>query len=281
MSLTAILLLLLSALLHATWNWLLKRADEKYIASWWTVVIGGILSLPLLLWQGGPPQTVWPLLLLSVGLECLYFILLSYAYATADFSLVYPMARGTAPLFLTLWAWLGLGEQPRHWGWAGLALLLSGLLLLGWNREMLSQTRMRGLLAALGVALLISLYTLVDGIAVRRAPSLNYALGLFTLIPFALTPFALKRYGWERLRHAWQARSLTLIAIATLGTLAYLLALSAYRLAPLGYAGAIREVSVVFGAWLGWKGLGESQGRRRVLASALIFGGLVVLSRWG
>lgn len=146
-------------------------------------MIGGILSLPLLLWQGGPPSGVGWLLLASILLECLYFILLSYAYTMADFSLVYPLARGTAPLFLTLWAWLTLAERPNFWGWSGLALLLGGLMLLGYTREALSSTNRRGLLAALGVALVISLYTLVDGIAVRQAEASSYALSIFTFLP--------------------------------------------------------------------------------------------------
>lgn len=281
MSLIAILLLLSSAALHASWNLLLKRSDEKHIASWWTVMIGGILSLPLLLWQGGPPSGVGWLLLASILLECLYFILLSYAYTMADFSLVYPLARGTAPLFLTLWAWLTLAERPNFWGWSGLVLLLGGLMLLGYTREALSSTNRRGLLAALGVALIISLYTLVDGIAVRQAKTSSYALSIFTFLPLALAPFAWKRYGWNRLYQEWRSHSLRLSLIAIFGTLSYFLALLAYRIAPLGYAGAIREVSVVFGAWLGWKSLGERQGLRRLAASLLIAMGVFLIGGWG
>ncbi len=281
MSLLALLLLLLSAALHAGWNLLLKRSREKHIASWWTVVIGGILAAPILIGQGGPPANVWHFLGLSLLLECLYFILLSYAYTMADFSLVYPLARGTAPLFLTLWAWLSLAERPNFWGWIGLALLLSGLLLLGYSHQALSKEHQRGALAALGVALLISFYTLVDGLAVRQASPLPYALSIFTFLPFVLAPFAWKRYGWAQLYREWKLQPFVLILIAVLGTLSYFLALLAYRISPLGYAGAIREVSVVFGAWLGWKNLGESQGERRFIASALIFAGIFLIGWLG
>ncbi len=221
------------------------------------------------------------LLLLSILLECFYFLLLSQAYTLSDFSLVYPLARGTAPLFLTLWAWIGLGERPNLWGWAGLILLLSGLFLLNDMRHFALEDQRRGILAALGVALLISLYTLVDGIAVRRVSPLPYALSIFTFLPLALAPFAWKWYGWEKLYQEWKAQPILLIWIALLGTLSYFFALLSYRLAPLAYAGAVREISVVFAAWLGWKNLGETQGKRRVVAAALIFLGIFLIGAWG
>jgi drug/metabolite transporter (DMT)-like permease len=281
MSLLSFLLLLLSAAFHAIWNLLLKRSQEKQIASWWMVMLGGILSFPLLIWQGGPPWGVTGLLLLSILLECFYFLLLSYAYTLSDFSLVYPLARGAAPLLLTLWAWLGLGERPTLWGWAGLILLLSGLLLLSDVRHFAWGDQRRGILAALGVALLISLYTLVDGMAVRKVSPLPYALSIFAFLPLSLAPFAWKWYGWEKLYQEWKAQPWQLLLSALLGTSSYFLALLAYRLAPLAYAGAVREVSVVFAAWLGWKNLGEAQGKQRILAATLIFLGIFLIGAWG
>ena len=111
----AIILLLLGATLHTTWNLVIKQARDKYIVTWWVVVIGGAASLIALFFTGLPPRSLWGLAFLSVGVEAVYFLTLSYAYGDHDFSLVYPIAGGAAPAFLALWAFLFLGgfHVPR------------------------------------------------------------------------------------------------------------------------------------------------------------------------
>lgn len=96
----AVLLLLASASLHALWNLLLKRSQEKYIAMGWQVILSGAFAFILLLFIGLPPRSMWLFAVVSMSLEAVYFILLSSAYTDNDFSLVYPIARGTAPAFL-------------------------------------------------------------------------------------------------------------------------------------------------------------------------------------
>jgi multidrug transporter EmrE-like cation transporter len=108
---TAIVLLFISASLHALWNLLLKRSQEKYIAMGWQVILSGVFALILLLFIGLPPRSMWLFALISMSLEAVYFILLSSAYTSNDFSLVYPIARGTAPAFLMAWSVLFLREQ--------------------------------------------------------------------------------------------------------------------------------------------------------------------------
>ena len=94
---SAIALLFLSASLHTLWNLLLKQSRQKIIASWWIVVIGAILFLPGLFFLGLPPREIWHFALISAALEATYMLTLSLAYKNSDFSLVYPMARGSAP----------------------------------------------------------------------------------------------------------------------------------------------------------------------------------------
>src|SRR5690349_9213187 len=102
MPILAILLLLTSASLHALWNLLLKRSQEKYSAMGWQVLISGVFAFLLLLFTGFPPRSMWLLALISMALEAVYFILLSNAYSDHDFPLSYPVARGTAPALLML-----------------------------------------------------------------------------------------------------------------------------------------------------------------------------------
>jgi drug/metabolite transporter (DMT)-like permease len=284
MPLLAVLLLLTSACLHALWNLLLKRSPEKQIAMGWQAILGGVFGFGLLLFAGLPPRSMWLFALISIALEAVYFILLSNAYSDHDFSLVYPIARGTAPAFLVLWSVLFLGEKLDLAGILGVGMIVSGMVMIGMTN--LIQTRgsrlhVRGVLVALAVALIISLYTLVDGTAVKRGPALPYGLVMFLGIPFLTTAYNLRRYGWKQFTAAWNAPRLDLILAAALGVTAYLLALLAYTFAPLSYSGAIREVSVVIGAFLGWQFLQEKMGGTRLLGSLVIFVGILIIALFG
>jgi drug/metabolite transporter (DMT)-like permease len=284
MPILAIALLFVAACLHALWNLLLKRSGEKYITSWWATIIGGLIFAPVLAFTGLPPREVWPLLAASLVLEALYFILLSYAYADNDFSLIYPMARGTAPAFLAIWSVIFLHEKPTVGGSIGLGMIVLGLIVVGSSALRLgggSRPHLRGIISALAVALIISAYTAVDGTAVKLTPALGYATSIFVLLPLLTTPLSIARYGWPRLREEWHADRLTLVIVGVLGVLAYLFALLAYKMAPIGYAGAIREMSVVIGAFAGWHFLGEKMGRQRVIGAAIIFGGILIIALFG
>src|SRR5690348_12937099 len=106
-----IALLVVAALLHAGWNLLLKRSSNSYIVTWWSLLVGSICFLPLVLLTGQPmPARVLLFGLLSAFFEAAYFLTLNLAYAEGDFSLVYPLARGAAPALLLVWSMLFLKE---------------------------------------------------------------------------------------------------------------------------------------------------------------------------
>ncbi len=284
MPVLAILLLLLSACLHALWNLLLKSSSEKYIAMGWQVILGGIFAFLFLLFTGLPPRSMWLFAAISVLLEGVYFILLSNAYSDHDFSLVYPIARGTAPAFLGIWSVLFLHEKPSLGGIFGIGMIVCGMITIG--ATSLLQNRgsvfhLKGVLVALAVALLISLYTLVDGTAVKNGPPLPYAMVVFVFTPFLTTAYNFRRYGWKQFATAWNGPRAPLILAAILGVVAYLLALLAYVYAPLSYSGAIREVSVVIGAFLGWQFLKEEMGSTRLFGSVVIFAGILAIAVLG
>ncbi len=277
-------LLAFSAVLHASWNLLLKQAPNKFILSWWSTVIGSGGALPVLLWVGLPPPHMWPFLLASVAAEAAYFALLSRAYQRSDFSIVYPLARGSVPIFLTLWSIIFLHEMPSPAGFAGLGLIVLGLGLVGFSEVFTAgktNSSLKGVWPALGTALLISIYTIIDGAAVKQGPSLPYALGIFALVPVAFTPLVLRRYSWEQLAEGWTTQKWRVLAVGTLGLAAYVIVLSAYQIAPLSYAGAIREMSVIFGALAGWLLLKERFGPFRVAGAALMFGGILLIALFG
>jgi drug/metabolite transporter (DMT)-like permease len=284
MSPFAILLLAASASLHALWNLLLKRSQDKHIAMGWQAIMGGVFSLMILIYIGLPPRSVWTLVFISVILETIYFILLSNAYTDHDFSLVYPIARGTAPAFLLIWSVVLLHEQLTGGGLLGVGLIVFGMIVIGatgLSQQHGSKLHMRGIWAALSVALTISLYTFVDGFAVKNASPLSYGLTMFALTPIPTTIYNLRKYGWDRFTSAWNESGKVASAAAALGIASYLFALIAYSLAPVSYSGAIREVSVVIGAFLGWRFLGETMGSLRVAGAVILFAGIVVIALFG
>ncbi|MFZ5885535.1 MAG: EamA family transporter [Chloroflexota bacterium] len=284
MSITALLLLFASASLHALWNLLLKQSQEKYIAMGWQVILSGGFAFVVLLFIGLPPRSMWLFAVISMTLEAVYFILLSNAYTDNDFSLVYPIARGTAPAFLMVWSVLFLREDLTPGGVLGVILIVCGMIVIGATSLVQargSRIHIRGILTALSVALVISLYTLIDGTAVKNGPAVPYALSMFMLVPVITTAYNLRRFGWKRFAAAWDGPRLPLILAAALGVIAYLLALFAYTIAPVSYSGAIREMSVVIGAFLGWQFLGEKMGGMRVLGSVIIFAGILTIAIFG
>ncbi len=284
MPILAILLLFISAALHTTWNLLLKQAGEKFIAAWWTVVIGGVVSLAALLFIGLPPREVWKFVVFSVLVEAAYFTTLSYAYQDHDFSLIYPLARGTAPAFLLIWSLSFLGERLTSAGLLGLGMIVCGLLIIGISTLLQAESKrvhLKGIALGLMTALFISIYTAIDGTAVKQGHALQYAFVVFALIPVMVTPFVLRQYDWLEVLHAWNMQRVRFLVVGLLSVFSYLIALLAYAFAPLSYSGAIREVSVVMGAFAGWQFLGEKLGGTRLIGAAVIFTGVLVIALFG
>jgi drug/metabolite transporter (DMT)-like permease len=284
MPILAIILLFLSAGMHALWNFLLKSSGEKYIAMGWQVILSGTFALGCLLVTGLPPRAMWGFAIVSAVLEAIYFILLCIAYHDHDFSLIYPIARGTAPALLVLWSAIFLHEQLTVGGYIGLAFITGGIMVIG-ATTLIQNTgekpNLRGILVALLVAFIISVYTLVDGTAVKGGHSLPYGLFMFVMIPFVTTPYLTRKYGWNHFIELWNKKREYLLLGGMLGLVAYMLALFAYTFAPLSYSGAIREVSAVIGTFLGWRFLKEEMGGVRVIGSAIVFVGVMVIAIFG
>ena len=284
MSILAIALLLASAVLHALWNLILKQSPEKYAAMGWQVIISGVISIVALFFTGLPPRSMWLFAVGSMTLEAIYFILLSFAYSDHDFSLVYPVARGTAPALVVLWSFLFLNEIPSAGGFIGILTIICGLTIIGATNFLqphAGKPQFKGIAIALTIALVISIYTLVDGFAVKHGPALPYGLSMFTLVPVLTTPVIVSHFGWERFIEARKRQPVRLILVGFLGVIAYLFALFAYSLAPVNYSEAIREVSVVMGAFAGWQFLGEKLGKIRVVGAVVIFAGIVLIAVFG
>ena len=284
MPILAIGILIVSAVLHTSWNLLIKQSEDKYIVTWWMAIFGGAFAIIAIFFTGLPPRELWIFVFFSVCAEVAYFITLSYAYHDNDFSLIYPVARGTAPAFLTLWSLLFLHEILTTGGVIGLALIIGGLIIIGVNtllQKHVTRLHFKGVAVALFIALLISTYTFIDGTAVKRGSPMPYVMSVFILVPFGLSPFILRQYNWARIKSALMDQPVRVSTAGVLGVLAYLMAVFAYTIAPLSYAGAVREVSVVFGALAGWWFLKERMGGVRMLGAVVIFAGILIIAMFG
>jgi drug/metabolite transporter (DMT)-like permease len=231
------------------------------------------------------PLYIWPYIVCSALVEAVYFITLIRAYEKGDFSLVYPMARGSAPAFLTVWAVIFLGDRPRPFGLVGIALLVLGLIVVGgkswWSLKKKSVLTSSAIGLALSTAFCISIYSAIDGAAVRRVDPLPYTVLIMGLSAVFITPVVLMRYGGQGTIVEWRTNWLRIVLVGILSLLSYMLVLQVYSIAHVSYAGAIREISVVFGAFLGWRLLGEDFGMIRVVGAILIFAGILVIALAG
>ncbi len=285
MSLIALGLLLIAAALHATWNLFVKRAKEKQVMTWLALLVGVLIYLPVVLLSPINVLSVWPFILSSAIVEAIYYVALIRAYENGDFSLVYPMARGTAPALLLVWSAIFLGERPRLFGVIGVSLLVLGLVVVGgkvwWSLRKAAKLSTNALGMALGVALCISVYTTIDGAAVHRVNPLPYTVIVIALTTVIITPAVMLRYGRAAIGEEWRTNWPRILLVGIFTLLAYILALKSYTIIRVSYAGAIREVSVVFAALLGWRLLNEELGAIRLFGSALIFSGILVIALAG
>lgn len=271
---------LFGALLHASWNALVKSSQDKALDTAIIHLVGSLVALPLLLLTGWPPAAAWPFILTSIVIHIGYYIALAGAYKHGDLGLTYPLMRGTAPLLVALSASLTLGETLSPLAWAGVAGVCGGVLALGLSRHAMESPKAVGF--ALANAVIIALYTVVDALGVRAAyansgNAFQYVVALFVLDgwPFAFIVFARRGPGivWPYARRRWPVGIGA--SAASLGS--YGIALWAMTRAPVATVAALRETSVLFATLLGTWFLKERFTARRAIGTAIIVAGVMAL----
>ena len=284
MSAAALGLILCAAVFHAGWNLFVKQAKNQQVFMMWAT-LSTLLCFPLLLWLPPLPLQAWPFVLSSALAEALYIITLSWAYAIGDFSLVYPIARGAAPILLTIWAMLFLKEVPSLFGLVGILVLVIGLMVVGAGASLrtLSVTSLSfpAIAVALLTALFISIYGTIDGAAVHLVDPRTYVIWIFGLAALFTTPVIMLRHGTKLSLKEVQRQWPRVLLVGVLIVITYGIVLFAYTMGRVSYAGSIREVSIVFGALMGWRFLGEGMGLTRTIGALLIVTGIVVIAVLG
>ena len=265
MSSAALGLALAAALLHALWNLLLAGSRDVLAAT--AVALGASLvaATPFAVLTWGIEREAIPWLVASAALELVYFFTLAAAYQRSELSLVYPLARGGAPVLVLLGA-LATGVIPTGWEAAGVLAVAAGVVLVRGVRG----GDLLGVLLGLLIAAQIAAYTLVDAEGIQHANPAPYLL--LVLIPTALG--AALASGKERLR---REASVKAVLAGCGGFLAYVLVLAALQLAPAAPVAAVREASVLFAVALAAPLLGERVTPARLAGAALVVAGIVAL----
>lgn len=266
---------LLGALLHASWNALVKSSADKELDMALIPLLASVLAIPMVAWFGWPDPAAWPYIVASALIHVGYYTALIGAYRHGDLGLTYPLMRGVAPLIVALSATLTLGETLTPLAWLGVAGISGGVLVLGLNAHALQAPK--AVAFALLNAAIIAVYTVVDGLGVRASGNaMQYIAALFLMHgwPFALMVFYMRgKVLPQYARKRWPVASLG--AGATLA--AYGISLWAMTQAPVATVAALRETSVLFAVLLGVFFLGEVFTARRVVGAAVIVGGIVAL----
>lgn len=278
-------LVLVAALMHAGWNALAKRRADILVFFWLlTVASLAIYAIPLaiLIVKHPPPRSGVPFLVASSLTHVVYYSSLARSYARSDLSLVYPVARGTGVLLVPLLALPIFGDRPTVIAWCGIGLIVFGVLRLHWPRirEALAHRQGEAVIPVwpLVTGLTIATYSLIDSAGVRRIHPFVYLYFTFVIIASLMAPYAWRRSAVVRSElRSW--RPIVLGGAAIFGT--YWIVLTAYRLAPVSYVVPMREISIVFGALLGVRFLGEPFGRSRIAACAVVACGVIAIAIGG
>ena len=270
---------LLGALLHASWNALIKSSTDKSLDTALIHSLGGVIALPVLLWAGLPHPDAWPFIAASTVVHLGYYATLAAAYKYGDLGLTYPIMRGSAPLLVALSSAALLGEPLSGGLWLGIVGICAGVLLLGLaGRGARGAGAQQAVVFALLNAVLIATYTIIDGLGVRAAGNaLSYVAVLFLLdaFPYMLVVLWLRSPAQRVQAMAYFRGRWPIALVGTCASLgSYGIALWAMTHMPVAVVAALRETSVLFAVAMGFFLLRERLGWGKVIGALAIVGGV-------
>jgi drug/metabolite transporter (DMT)-like permease len=272
--LVATVLALGAAVLHAGWNLAVKQSGDRWLALWGLFAAGGLLGLPYAVVatiQGDLGWSAWGWASLSGLIHAFYIGRLARTYDVADFSVTYPIARGGGALFAAIGGVVLLDDHLSPVSVAGIVIVVLGLMILSGHVDWAH------VWPALVVAVLIGSYTVVDSKGSRSTVGSAYAMSIFVTGGIGTTVQGFYRRRWREMVESVPGHWKQYVTTGAASLITYWMVLLAVRRAPVGYVTALRESSVVFATFLGWRVLREQSGLRRILCSALIVVGLVTL----
>lgn len=266
-------LALCAAFFHASWNIAVKQTGDRFLALWAQFVFSGSAAMIILaVWSfiDGIPDIAWWWSIFSGCGHLPYVMLLARAYDKNDFSVTYPIARGAGALTAAILGLILLGDDLSSLSMVGIAVVIFGLWIL------VSNQKINNITPALGVALTIGGYSVIDAYGARNSNSIAFALSVFVSGAITISAWALitrRRLLNAFITSHWQ----TSAAGGAMSLLSYTMVVYAFTLASVGYVATLRESSVVIAALAGWKYLKEEDHKRRLTSAAVVVIGLFVL----
>jgi len=262
-----------AALLHATWNAMVKSSRDKLLDTALVCIGGSAVTIPFLFFVPAPPERTWPYLAASLVIHVGYFFAIVGAYRAGDLSHGYPIMRGIAPLLVAFAAFAVFGESVTPGQWAGIFLICGGVLSLG----LVGRVSRAAIGWAVANGVIIALYTLVDAAGARLSGDpVAYVLWMFVLdcVPFGLIVLVMR--GRELIGYV-RSNLLRGTAGGVCSSGAYGIVIWAMTLAPVAAVAALRETSVVFGALIGAWLLKEGHVRARVAGAVAVAAGIAAM----
>lgn len=264
-----------AALLHASWNALIKSGADKQTGMFILSVGHAACGLALVPFFDWPAAEVWPWLVASGLIHMAYQLFLSYAYGEGDLSRVYPISRGAAPMLVLVVSFVLGIDTVRAMEVAGLVVLGLGIVLMAHGALVSGESR-RMLPFAFGAAAATAGYTLVDGLGARVwGEPVAYVAWLMIGSAVCYTPAIVALRGRTVLRATGRVWALGLLA-AVLSFLAYAIAIWAMTVAPIALVAALRETSILFAVLIGWLVMGDPISRNKAWAAGLIVAGVML-----
>jgi len=283
---TALTIVLIAAFLHAFWNYLTKKSRNKMAFIWWAILFSTVLFFPMFLYYW-PMATIssagWGCIVATGVFHALYFWFMGGAYQRGDLSLVYPVSRGSGPLFVPILAVLFLNEKLSTSGVLGIILVVVGIFGIH-LRSFSTQSIREPFLTAPGGASLWALctgastagYSLVDKIGANIVHPPVYIYLMYVITLFLLTPYVFAKTRRD-LKNEWHINKIKILLVGFLNLFTYLMILFALQLSKVSYVSAVREVSIVYSALIGIVLLQEKNAPQKLFGAILICSGVALI----
>ncbi len=280
MTTTVFLAVLFAAVLHATWNAVVKSGRDKTLSMAAIVLGHAPFALVVLPFVPMPAPESWPLILVSTALHLGYQFFLLWSYRTGDLTQVYPLARGSAPLIVAVVSVGFLGVVLERLEIAGVVIIALGIVSLGLVRQQDGLRNPAATRLALVTGCFIAGYSLVDGLGARQAGTALGYYGWSTILNAIITTTILFFYDRSVLKHIPREGLRVLVIGGGASYLAYALVVWSFTQAPIALVTALRETSIIFALLIGVFALGERLSLSKVASTAIVLSG-VALMRFG
>lgn len=283
MSALSITIITIAAAIHAYWNMLAKRAIDVKLFAWLSCTTASIVYAPLALYVLSSQQhsfspTIYGALFIMILVHFLGFTFILKGYKYGDYSIMYPVTRGTGPLIATLSAIVFLGERPSLLSLGGISLIVVGIFILSGSKALKSTKALKPIAFGIMTGCLVAAATVWSKFCVSNL-GIHFVLVDYVSslgLAFILTPYVLSKR--QELADEWNKNKFHAPLVGILRTLAFMSVLFVLTTTPVYYVAPLREMSILFAAIIGAKLLKEGQIRRRLAAACVMFGGLVSLS---